>query len=209
MQLAHLSALPARLGNELRDRKESRELEALAVFIQCIKRLWLGQQQPHAPAVTFAERSLTYGVEQQSNLLAHDLIARGIAADKLTADTSENVVALGFYPSEAMIVAILAVLKAGAAYLPLDPESPDSRLAFMLEDSKAKCLLTSKDLFPSKQQVITGLANANATANATVNKVNHNKKDNAISYRTIAIDAMTYSVDRNCHTITRSANSSR
>ena len=45
-----------------------------------------------------------------------------------------------------MIVAILAVHKTGAAYLPLDPDYPDERIAYMLEDAKPACLITTQDL---------------------------------------------------------------
>ena len=45
-----------------------------------------------------------------------------------------------------MVIALMAVLKAGGAYLPLDPDYPQDRLAYMLEDSKADILVTRKEI---------------------------------------------------------------
>ena len=58
----------------------------------------------------------------------------------------ERIVALSLPRSADMIVAILAVHKTGAAYLPLDPDYPDERIAYMLEDAKPACLITTQDL---------------------------------------------------------------
>ena len=46
-----------------------------------------------------------------------------------------------------MVVSLLAVLKSGAAYLPLDPEYPVERLTFMLDDSNAKRLITTREIY--------------------------------------------------------------
>ena len=54
----------------------------------------------------------------------------------------ESLVALYFERSPEMVVAILGVLAAGGAYLPLDPAYPEERLAFALADSRARVLLT-------------------------------------------------------------------
>ena len=86
-------------------------------------------------AVVFEEESLTYGeLNYRANQLAHLLMAEGIGP--------ESIVALALPRSLEMMVALLGILKAGAAYLPLDPEYPAERLAFMLEDAQPRQVLT-------------------------------------------------------------------
>jgi amino acid adenylation domain-containing protein len=92
---------------------------------------------PEAIAVSFESESLTYGqLNARANRLAHRLIDLGAGPEAL--------VALCFEPSLEMIVAILGVLKAGAAYLPLDPEHPRERLEFVLGDARPKALVTEQ-----------------------------------------------------------------
>jgi amino acid adenylation domain-containing protein len=94
---------------------------------------------PDAPAVTVDGETLTYGeLDARANRLAHHLSASGVRPGEL--------VALKLERSAEMLVAILAVLKAGAGYLPLDPTYPAERLAFALEDSGATLLLTRERL---------------------------------------------------------------
>ncbi|AGA31110.1 amino acid adenylation domain-containing protein [Singulisphaera acidiphila] len=95
---------------------------------------------PDATAVVDADgRSLTYAqLDHDANQLAHRL--RSLSAGPNT------LVALCTDRSPDMLVALLAVLKAGAAYLPLDPEYPRDRLEFMLRDSGAAILLTQQSL---------------------------------------------------------------
>ncbi|MEU5052620.1 amino acid adenylation domain-containing protein [Streptomyces sp. NPDC021096] len=90
---------------------------------------------PDAPALVFEDTVLSYAeANEQANRLARLLVGMGIGP--------ERVVALAFPRSEKMVVALLAVLKAGAAYLPIDPEYPAERVAFMLEDAAPACVLT-------------------------------------------------------------------
>ncbi|MFC4584868.1 non-ribosomal peptide synthetase [Sphaerisporangium corydalis] len=92
---------------------------------------------PGATAVTCEGRTLTYAeLEAGSNRLAHRLRREGVRPGVL--------VALCASRSPEMVVALLAVLKAGGAYLPLDPEYPRDRLAFVLADSGAALLLTEE-----------------------------------------------------------------
>nr|WP_225882120.1 non-ribosomal peptide synthetase [Streptomyces aureocirculatus] len=89
---------------------------------------------PDAVAVAGNGTVLTYAqVNTRANRLAHALIARGIGV--------EDIVALALPRSPDLVVAILAVLKAGAAYLPLDPEYPTPRLVTMIQDAKPALLL--------------------------------------------------------------------
>src|SRR5258705_8564671 len=86
----------------------------------------------------------------KANRLARQLVECGVKADTL--------VGLCLDRSNELVVAILAILKAGAAYLPIDLAYPADRLAFMLEDAQAPVLLTqrklTRDLPPTKARVI-------------------------------------------------------
>lgn len=95
-------------------------------------------QNPDAIAVTFANEQLTYAeLNAKANQLAHFLQQKGVQPDDL--------VALYLERSLEMVVAILGVLKAGGAYLPMDTAYPEDRLAFMLADAQPiACLTTSK-----------------------------------------------------------------
>ncbi|RYZ41869.1 MAG: amino acid adenylation domain-containing protein [Myxococcaceae bacterium] len=94
---------------------------------------------PEAEAVRFEGVGLTYGaLDRRSNQLARHLQGLGVKTDVLVGVCLER--------SVEMVVAVLAVLKAGGAYLPLDPAYPSPRLSFMLEDAKAPVLLTQAKL---------------------------------------------------------------
>jgi amino acid adenylation domain-containing protein len=94
---------------------------------------------PETLAVVLDEESLTYGeLDRRANRLAHHLISLGAGPEALVGLCVER--------SLDMIVGILGVLKAGAAYLPLDPGNPRERLRFMIEDSRAPLLLTRRSL---------------------------------------------------------------
>lgn len=81
--------------------------------------------------------SLTYAeLNLRANQLAHRLIALGVRP--------ETVVAIGIERSLDMVIAMLAVLKAGGAYLPLDPTYPQERIQYMLDDASASILLTQQ-----------------------------------------------------------------
>ncbi|WP_051712775.1 non-ribosomal peptide synthetase [Spirillospora albida] len=91
---------------------------------------------PDAPAVAHGDAVLAYReLNARANRLARHLIARGVGA--------EDFVALALPRDENLIVAALAVLKAGAAYQPIDLAYPADRIAFMLEDAKPACVITT------------------------------------------------------------------
>ncbi|MFH8978198.1 non-ribosomal peptide synthase/polyketide synthase [Streptomyces sp. NPDC017890] len=89
---------------------------------------------PEAEAVVFEDTVLTYReLNRRANRLAHALIARGAGP--------EQVVALRLPRSAELVVAVLAVLKTGAAYLPVDPDYPAARIAYMLQDARPAVVL--------------------------------------------------------------------
>ncbi|MBV9162339.1 MAG: amino acid adenylation domain-containing protein [Pseudonocardiales bacterium] len=91
---------------------------------------------PETVAVVFEETTLTYAaLNAHANQLAHALISRGVGP--------EQIVALALPRSPELVIALLAVLKTGAAYLPIDPDYPTARIAFMLTDAAPALLLTT------------------------------------------------------------------
>src|SRR5205085_2795194 len=91
------------------------------------------ERTPEALALTFGVKGLSYGeLNGRANRLARHL--REMGAEP------EAVVGVCMQRSTEMVVALLAILKSGAAYLPLDPEYPRDRLAYMIEDAGIKVL---------------------------------------------------------------------
>src|SRR3977135_1503635 len=82
------------------------------------------QRTPQATAVLFQSTPLSYAeLNRRANQLAHYLIAEGLGP--------ESIVALALPRSLEMVIALLGILKAGAAYLPIDPNYPADRLALL------------------------------------------------------------------------------
>lgn len=96
---------------------------------------------PHALAVTFGDATLTYQeLNERANQWAHRLIEAGVQPDTIVAITIPR--------SLEMMIAVMAVLKAGGAYLSVDVALPASRYLFLMEDSKAPIVLTTTALAP-------------------------------------------------------------
>ncbi|HEX2868126.1 MAG TPA: amino acid adenylation domain-containing protein, partial [Ignavibacteriales bacterium] len=90
-------------------------------------------------ALVFMENNITFDeLNSRSNMLAHYLIERGIGP--------ETVVGIALKKSPELIMSLLAVLKSGGAYLPLDSNYPEERLQYIIKDSKLKLLITEKEL---------------------------------------------------------------
>ncbi|HEY4565049.1 MAG TPA: amino acid adenylation domain-containing protein, partial [Thermoanaerobaculia bacterium] len=104
---------------------------------------------PEAVAVVFEEKSLTYvQLDAWAGRLAGELCRSGVV--------SETLVGVCLERSLEMVVSLLAVLKAGAAYVPIDPSYPRERLASMLADSRVSLLLTTERLAPELPLPETG-----------------------------------------------------
>jgi amino acid adenylation domain-containing protein len=97
------------------------------------------ERTPERVALLCEDERLTYRqLNEGANRLAHYLRRQGVGPDSL--------VALCLERSTGMVVAMLAALKAGAAYLPLDPSHPAERLSFSVEDASAEVVLTREEL---------------------------------------------------------------
>jgi len=97
------------------------------------------RKTPDATAVCGESGTLSYvGLNRRANILAHDLVRRGVGPGALVAINMERCADL--------VAALLAVLKAGGAYVPLDPDYPVDRIVSMLSDSKPLILLTQRSL---------------------------------------------------------------
>jgi amino acid adenylation domain-containing protein len=148
--LTEIVADPSRKVSALRLLSSTEEKELLTSWSQtrtistpadCVHQLFEKQVQrtPDAFALIHEELRVTYReLNERSEQLAQYLRTIGVAPDILVGLLVER--------SINMIVSLLAVLKAGGAYLPLDPEYPDERLAFMLADSGTSVLLTQRHL---------------------------------------------------------------
>ncbi|WP_133054574.1 non-ribosomal peptide synthetase, partial [Niastella populi] len=99
------------------------------------------EKTPDNIAIVFEDRELTYReLNERSDQLAHYLTHIGVNGETLA----------GLYVERSilMIVSMLGILKAGAAYMPVDPEYPFDRVKYMLEDSRVKIILTDALLYP-------------------------------------------------------------
>ncbi|MDI9508396.1 MAG: amino acid adenylation domain-containing protein [Bacillota bacterium] len=97
------------------------------------------KENPDKVAVRFYDKELTYGqINDKANSYAHLLREKGVGA--------ESIVAVMMERSLDMIVALLAINKAGAAYMPIEPDFPKDRISYMLNDSNSKLMLTQSSL---------------------------------------------------------------
>lgn len=117
--------------------------------VSCVPELVTAQAaaRPEAPALFAADGSLSVvlnyaQLNDRSNQIANHLISLGV--DPNTSVGAEDIVAICLDRSVSGVVCALGILKAGAAYLPLDPSYPAERLAFMLNDAKPRVLITTK-----------------------------------------------------------------
>ncbi|WAH56504.1 non-ribosomal peptide synthase/polyketide synthase [Pseudomonas silvicola] len=97
------------------------------------------ERTPETIALVCADQTLTYqALDERANAVAHRLLAVGVGAQTLVGVCAER--------SVEMVVALLGILKAGAAYVPFDPDYPSDRLTYMVEDSGVGVLLCQAHL---------------------------------------------------------------
>ncbi|KXU82829.1 hypothetical protein CR51_42505 [Caballeronia megalochromosomata] len=133
---APLHTLPLLLPGERTVLEKWTDTAAPASQAQCIHQLFEQQaaRTPDAIALVFESQSLTYAqLNARANRLAHRLIALGVGPEARVALCMERRLEL--------VIALLAILKAGAAYVPLDPAYPGERLAYMLRDAGPALLI--------------------------------------------------------------------
>jgi amino acid adenylation domain-containing protein len=105
----------------------------------CVHQMFEQQAErtPEAIAVISNERSISYReLNERANQLAHLLLRRGVQ--------KETIVGLSVERSLPMVIALLGILKAGAAYVPLDSRLPDERLRYLLTDAKPAVIITDR-----------------------------------------------------------------
>ena len=137
VRLSALAEVLAATDSEERLQVDSNQTETPYPDDVCIQRLFEDQAErtPDRIALTFENQHLTYAqLNARANQVAHYLRARGVGPEVPVAICMERCLE--------MVVALLGILKAGGAYLPIDPAYPKERLAFTLEDARARVVLT-------------------------------------------------------------------
>ncbi|WP_139488463.1 non-ribosomal peptide synthetase [Brevibacillus dissolubilis] len=133
----------------------------------------LAETTPDRIALVCDNQTVTYReLNERANQLAHTLREFGVQPEDLVSILVER--------SVEMLVGIFGILKAGAAYLPIDPENPEDRIAYIVQDSQSKCLLT-QNRHMAKVKVTVPVFDLNdsrtyaeETSNLpTVNQLNH------------------------------------
>lgn len=140
---------------------------------------------PEAIAVVYEQQQLTYReLNEKSNQLASYIREeyKSRTGQELVADT---LVAICLERSLEMIVGILAILKAGAAYVPIDPKYPHERVAYLLEDTDVKLILSQRSMIasdkaklPEDKVIYIELTEAFYTKQTKVNLPRHSQPDN-------------------------------
>lgn len=134
------------------------------------------EQTPNRIAVFTNDGSLTYNeLNQKANQVAHLLREKGVKP--------ETIVGIMLHRSTEMIIGILGILKAGAAYLPVNPSLPIERINYMIQDSQVKILLTNVPIHSEIQfSGLTVQVNARIIAEQDTNNPAHITKPNDLTY---------------------------
>ncbi|MFC0006878.1 amino acid adenylation domain-containing protein, partial [Micromonospora siamensis] len=147
-----LAAVPMLTAEEQREAVGRHNGALVPIGPECLPDLFDAQvrRTPDAPAVRFEGRTLTYAAfAARANQLAHHLRELGVGPGDLVAVSLPRCIEL--------VVALYAVHQAGGAYLPLDPDYPAERLAFMLDDARPRVVLTdsrTEKVLPSGQSTV-------------------------------------------------------
>jgi len=127
---------------------------------------------PNRIALTFEDAQLTYSeLNEKANALAHKLRKLGIKPD--------DYIAIVAKPSTQMIIGIYGIIKAGGAYVPIDPSYPTERVAYIIEDSNPKVVLTYQATIKTSKLMID-LGEVSLCKEATSNLVHLNQPSDLI-----------------------------
>jgi len=135
---------------------------------------------PDRVALVFENHEMTYKeLNEKSNSLAHFLRSKGIGRN--------DIVGIMVSRSLEMIISILAVLKSGGTYIPIDPEYPQDRIEYMLDNSHAKFLLTFENLKNKvnfKDKIFIELKNTSiySAKSTSLDNINHPNDSSYIIY---------------------------
>jgi amino acid adenylation domain-containing protein len=171
---AHIQALPLLTARE-RERVLFKLNATSAAYARdrTVHQLFEEQvaRTPQAPALIHEGKAFTYDqINRNANQLARYLKSHGVVPDTPVAVCVER--------RPEMVVAVLAVLKAGAAYLPLDPNYPAERLSYMLEDAAPAIVLTQESLRP----VVPDGAYLRVSLDATLAEWTKGLQDDALTW---------------------------
>ncbi|CAN2255432.1 hypothetical protein STZ1_70082 [Bacillus subtilis] len=130
------------LSNEEKDRilSEFNQTETDYPKDKTIQQLFMEQadRTPEQMAVVCGHETLTYReLNERSNQIARLLLQKGVQPETIVGIMADR--------SPEMIAGMIGILKSGAAYLPIDPEYPERRIKYLLEDSKTNLILTNRD----------------------------------------------------------------
>lgn len=143
-KLSQLETLSSQDTLRLSQHGEVQQTWKPATFMELVTEK--AQQLPEKIALKHGDKTLTYAeLDAQSNVIAHSLRQKEVQ--------SEGVVGVMMERGTDMLVAMLGIMKAGCAFLPLDPDYPAERISFMLEDSEAQQLLTQQHLMDKAQDL--------------------------------------------------------
>ncbi|MCU9591018.1 bacillomycin D non-ribosomal peptide synthetase BamC [Bacillus velezensis] len=134
------------------------------------------ERTPEHVAIVFEDKKLTYCVvNERANQLARTLVAKGLQAEDLVGIMAER--------SPEMVIGILAILKAGGVYVPIDPDYPKERIHYMLEDSNVSILLLQHHLLEDTDyQSHTVFLDDPSSYGAEASNLNLNVMPNQLAY---------------------------
>lgn len=135
------------------------------------------EKHPRKTAIVFENRQMNYSeLNQKANLLALHVKARGAKVGDLIVIYTDR--------SFEMLIAVIAVLKAGCAYLPIDPKYPNYRTQFMIEDSRAKMILTQQKYLTrlSSFEIETIDIGVNFITDKEIMNLQNNQNENSLAY---------------------------
>ena len=135
--------LPVKLDTLVETRKRKLDFESLTDWFDVI-----ANSNFHQIALRYKEHQITYGgLQSRVNKMANALNERGV--------TVQTIVALCMEPGIDQITVILAILKCGGIYLPINPQLPNARISFLLEDSKTQHILVSDKMVQSRLSALS------------------------------------------------------